>query len=590
MPPPPGVTRAAIVIGVDRTGQLQPLAAAAKGAQEMADWFGAEDYHVTSITDANGGKVRIADIFEAVTDALASNSLTTLVIYFAGHGYYSVGSEIWLLSGAPDNPGEAINLGESTVAARGCGLTNVVFIADTCRSIPQTLAANAVRGVSIFPIRQSGAEAQIDTFYATNPGDVAVEVAVDAARTSYDGLFTQVLHSLHGAAPAEDLVTAVRDGQTVSVLPNRRLRRLLPAHFVRHARAIGAVISQTPSLRIESDEPFFVATALPAPAVDARGGDLQLQPFAAGGDAGPDLARAARNLIASARIPEIPLIRNPDQDPGEVRLAGEAREHRAVEREGGFETQSGFLVSGTSVIEASCFGGPWCDIECPGEADNRVRVHTREGDWKPATAPGSAVLRFADGTGSILAVIPGYVASLIVRDGGIISVTYAPAPHSARRADYELSMEEAAERRAIAATAARHGFLAMDRDEARQFADTIRVGKAVDPSLGIYAALAYANVGLSRDAVSVLHAMQDDLGVTLLDVWLLAGADRAARRDLPLVPPCPMLSQAWDYLRPRGWDVPGVLSAAPRHQSLWTTFMADPMDAIFDAARKGELG
>lgn len=590
MPLPPGTTRAAITIGVDRTGGLQPLAAAARGAKDMADWLRQEGYHVTALTDEGDGTVRVADVFAAVLDALATASLTTLVIYFAGHGYFSVGSEIWLLSGAPDNPGEAINLGESTVAARGCGLTNVVFIADTCRSIPQTLAANAVRGGSIFPVRQSAIEAQIDTFYATNPGDVAVEVAVDAARTRYDGLFTKVLHKLHLAAPQADLVTVAQGGADVLVLPNRRLRRLLPEHFGRFARSIGAVISQTPSARIESDEPFFVARAFAAPEVTERGGGgLKMQPYALGGEKLPDPARAARKLIAEARIPQAPLIRNPDEDPEEIRFANEAREHRAAEPGGGFETQCGFFVAGTSIVEGACFDGPWGEVENPGQPDNRLRVHTAQDDWSPARLPGGAVLRFADGTGAVLAVIPGYIGSLIVRDGGVISVSYAPAPNSPGWNDYQPFMDMAAERRAIAATAARQGILAMDREEARAFAAMARVGKAVDPALGIYAALAYASVGLGKEATSVLHYMQLDLAANLFDVWLLAGADPAERAKYPLLPACPMLSQSWDYLRPRNVPVAPVLIEAPRHQSLWTTFRAEAMDAIFAAARNGGL-
>lgn len=592
MPLPAGTTRAAIAIGVDRTGGLEPLAAAAKGALEVETWFKDEGYQVTPLVDSDNHKVKVGDIFDAVSMALETVTLTTLVIYFAGHGYFSVGSEIWLLSGAGDNPGEAVNLGESTVAARRCGLANVVFVADTCRSVPQTLQANAVKGSSIFPIRTATVETQIDTFFATNPGDVAVEVALDAARKNYDGLFTKALRGLHERAPKEELVVLNHGGHDISVLPNRRLRRLVPDFFVREARAIGAVISQTPSLRIESDEPFFVASAKAAPAITNRGGAALVdpEPRALGAGNARNMARAARNLIAKAELQPPPPIRDPGADPDELRLTKEALAQRDAETHGGSETQCCVVISGGSIIAGLCLGGPWGSVDNSGSADNLFRVHNAQHDWSPCTTPGSAVLRFNDGRGTVVATIPGYVVSLILKDGGLIGVSYTPAPGSARRHEYEYFKDQAEERRAIAATTARHGLLAMDREDAAKFADFIRVGKDIDPTLGIYAALAYANVGLGKDAVSVMRYMQESLSANLLDVWLLAGADPAERVRQPLVPVCPMLSQAWDYLRPNKVEIPAVLAAAARHQSLWTTFQPEAMDAIWAAEQAGELG
>src|SRR5689334_11601306 len=101
-------TRAAVAIGVDRTGGLQPLQAAARGAEDVADWLRREGYDVTCLTDLRGDPVRLSDVAAAVTTYVELGTVEKLVVYFAGHGYLNVSSEVWLLSGAPENANEAI--------------------------------------------------------------------------------------------------------------------------------------------------------------------------------------------------------------------------------------------------------------------------------------------------------------------------------------------------------------------------------------------------------------------------------------------------------------------------------------------------
>lgn len=588
--------RAAVLIGVDRTGDLPALAGAAKGARDVGEWLTSEGYAVTVLTDDNDGEVTFNDVFKAVEAYLKLGGLDCLVVYFAGHGYFSVGTEIWLLSGAPANASEAIHLEQSKIAAsNGSGLKNVVFIADTCRSVPRTVEANSVRGGPIFPTRVLPMQTDVDTLYATLPGDVAVEVAEDTARRNYNGLFTTVLTAIYAeGVPAEHLATVDGTNGPITVLPNRNLRRLLPERFAAEVNRLRAVISQTPALKIESDVPFYIARsrARTAPAIiDRGGGSTRISPraFSAGRAQSDVLMAAARGLIKHGAIPQAPLIASPDDNRKALQLEREAREHLAAQPQGGFETGCGVLVTGSSIVQAVPIGEVFAEIENPGLADSRVRLQRVRGDYGPNLNYGSVAIRFSEGTGTILAAIPGYIASLVVRDGGVDGVSYSPAPDSPHWPEHEYVRERFEARRAIAATAARHGILAMDREEAREFANLVRVDKRLDPTLGIYAALAYANVGLRADALSVLHWLQSELRANLLDVWLFAGADKQELSNLPLLPPCPMLSQAWDYCAPLGFSLPPVLAAANRRQTLWTTFVPEAMDGIMEAAEKGDL-
>jgi hypothetical protein len=78
-------------------------------------------------------------------------TLTHLVIYFAGHGFLKGRSELWMLSGAPDDVDEAISFAESLPFAWSCGIPNVTFIADACRLPTADLIMGGMRGSTIFP-------------------------------------------------------------------------------------------------------------------------------------------------------------------------------------------------------------------------------------------------------------------------------------------------------------------------------------------------------------------------------------------------------------------------------------------------------
>ena len=104
-------TRAAVVIGVNKTGDLPVLQAAVSGATSIANWLISEGFEVKLIVDKDG-PVTAAAIKREVTDLVNRGTLTQLVIYFSGHGVAFGTSEFWLLTGAPDDLGEAVSVVE----------------------------------------------------------------------------------------------------------------------------------------------------------------------------------------------------------------------------------------------------------------------------------------------------------------------------------------------------------------------------------------------------------------------------------------------------------------------------------------------
>ena len=224
------MTKAAIVIGVNKTGDLPVLRDAAAGAGRVAAWLKSEGYLTQALLDEKTPgvftPVRAHDIFTAVEAALKPGTCEQLVIYFSGHGYLNDSSEHWLLSDAPSNPNEAISVEENILLARDCGVPNVAFVSDACRSTPQSIKADRVRGTMIFPNTgvSATARADVDRFFACLPGDPAYEVAVDKSSGVYSALFTHCLQDAYIDTPK----ALTSDVGGVEVLPNRKLKKLLP--------------------------------------------------------------------------------------------------------------------------------------------------------------------------------------------------------------------------------------------------------------------------------------------------------------------------------------------------------------------------
>jgi len=117
-------------------------------------------------------------------------NLNQLVVYFSGHGV-SVGyNEFWLLSGAPDDPNEAVSVVECWELAHKSGIPNVIFISDACRSTPD-YNASLIRGTLIFPNRPlppGSRRSAVDRFLATEPGAPSYEVTL--AANNHSGIYT----------------------------------------------------------------------------------------------------------------------------------------------------------------------------------------------------------------------------------------------------------------------------------------------------------------------------------------------------------------------------------------------------------------
>jgi hypothetical protein len=200
--------------------------------------------------------------------------------------------------------------------------------------------------------------------------------------------------------------------------------------------------------------------------------------------------------------------------------------------------------------------------------------------------PVTAALVFEDGSGTVVAALPGFIGSLAVEGGRVMSVTYSRSRNGSGADPDHLD-----QLRVLVATSAKFGVFRIDGDResrtaaARRLADQIRVLKGIDPTLGIYAAYAYADANLPEQVQSVQSFMASDLGADLFDVALLAGRLNGRRIEGSLssvVPFCPMLTQGWQLLRVREVSLSEDVQRArdDLRPALWTTFGPRGMEFI----------
>jgi hypothetical protein len=630
------MTRIAIVIGVNKPKKLAPLQGAVSDALAFGVWIAKQGFdEVKTFTDDKKA-VAYQDIFAEVDRIVNAATYSQLVIYFAGHGFQNGGSEVWLLSGAPNNPGEAISVEASVMAARESGLTSVVFISDACRSIPSGMPDCNVFGISIFPndALNRRTRPEVDRLFATLPSLVAVEAAKADDKARRGGVFTRELMESYKNPPRDLIERVAENGGFVEVITNRKLRDHVrelveEAAFIEMPKA-----GQLPEFILESVLAYVGRVERP------------LENFAPPGrraELGPEIRPEIRPEIAPDIRPEVrpeigPEIR-PEIGPGirpDIRRGGAPRRAQrtpsvaalareaidtAARRQGAdaaaavvrgsvpgaeisdaivrfsrdvpvdhFETKTGFSVTGARVIGANSQHFP---AEILGT--DLVRLQPEE-DGAPSA---SVLIQFEGGNGTVLPGLRGYIGHIFVDDNMVTNVNYVPSTNNVDRwRDYQYVQADVEALRAAVAAAAGLGVFRVEPREAQSFADKIRELKVFDPTLGLYAAYAYASAGIDQEVGSVLEYMRTDLSAELFDVAMLARRGvhphEVGPNDpvpLAILPFCPMLRQGWSLLDVQQAQLPAVVRQAQNWllPALWSTFAPEGVELLRQAMLRGDF-
>ena len=585
--------KAAVVIGVDRTGNLTTLKSAANGARQVASWLRSEGFAVECLTDKDG-PVKSRQVEDAISRFVTSPPrYHLLVVYFSGHGYWLARADRWLLSDAPTKTSEAINLEGAIDLARYSGIPNVVFISDACRSIPDSRAGAQVTGIDAFPnYPDLNNISKIDVFKATSEARSSYEGEIDG---EYQSILTRALMSAY-EEPEPHMVREVVEGaETFEVVPNRELEDYLQSKVNKILADIDINLTQNIEANVPSSDDVYISRIRgPAGAIARRGtgagGPMGGADPSARKSIGDDAAMAIGRTLSARAVrrggqKEVLAVSRPETEASlDRRLPGSDIDH--------FESQVGFVVHGAKIVNAvTTKGHRGATVELLEQGDGQDgSAVIRLWNVEPAT---SVAIQLEDGRCAILAALEGYIGHATFNSVGMSNVSYVPSSNHWRWQEYERDKEKIDRLRALVALAVEHRtFKVRSSREATSLGRKIRLAKGVDPTLGLYAAHAFSQAGKEEHVMSVLTYMSEDLSAALFDMKALASRQLGDRTwNLPVVPFCPMLTQTWNLLRPRGIELPPPLQEAGSHlcNSLWTTFQPGESDGIVLAIESGGL-
>lgn len=561
------MARAAVLIGVNRTGKLPKLADAVEGAKRMENWALAHPQsmkreHVLLFTDEKG-PVDIGEIRRAIRGLVKSGTIEQLIVYFAGHGVNIRYNEYWLLSDAPEDASAAVNVDGSVVLARRCGIPHVVLISDACRTAAEGVQAQGVTGGEIFPNDPvAGTEASVDIFFGTTLGRPALEIKnPQASSNAFEAVYTStLLDAFKGKLPTALKVEEVQ-GRSSHVVRPRPLKACLFDELPKRLATLGlhAEVSQLPDARITSDDDAWLV----------RFGQLVVGPVTR--SAGIRLP--SPESVVVDEILDAPLgraLRGGRPTPTSAQALDHTIDKVAPEKSfiptsiSKFETHCGFLISGSAILEIISISA---SSEILEPERNRVSVVM-------AGSSSSVLIVLEDGSSVFLPALRDQVGHVMISpDEGITDISYEPIGNSLRWLAFAPSANDLRSLRMLAAAAARDNSLRLDARLADQMQARLRYRKYVDPSLALYTAYALHDAGLQDRLRGLAAAVLADLGPAFLDLELLSHSVMPNSSVLRF----PILARGWSLLNAFGMTASPEIDAlrAALRESLWTHFNED---------------
>lgn len=590
------MSRAIVLIGVSQTASSAfPTLEGVEGAiVKMESWAKSQGIpQIVKITDVGEGaveRVTITLINDEIEALLAKAiSLQQLIIYFSGHGVVNSLSEYQLLSLAPHNANEAINVSASIAVAQTWKVPHVVFFSDACRTAAPTIQVSRIMGGLIIPNEiVPGPEKLVDVFYATRLGTPALEVAADGKQ--YVAVYTDMLSKgLRGDVPA-----LIRNGYIRPRPLKNWLAEAVPEHLIE--MNLSVLVSQSPEARISSgDEEWLAEFEQPVHAAPPDNTNLHstTTPSMSDGvlynrdDSADSVEEQTENVSPGPSAPLPPS----ETAAAEVREALDTiyskapptrretlvqRARRALSRH--FQDllhplrrrmrgipvdvkedyRSGFHILGVGVRDAWCANGV---TRVDRSADDcTLTVDTELGGVE-------VLIEFDTGRGVLLPFLRGYVGVLQVEAGELVEVHYErfdsllgyairPEIQSLRSAVYKASTL---------------GTLDLDPETASMLADQLQE----DPALAVYMAYAYQGMGKLGRIRDMREYFLGYRRMRLFDMDLLARtASESNDTQLPLLPSTPLLSQGWALVDALWPAFPAVLKPLRQHvgQSLWSHY------------------
>lgn len=597
------MSKIAICIGVNNVKNFTPLQGATKGAIKFSDWAKGQGYEIKLFLDEDKFIVKANDIFDFIQECLNSMRYSQMLIYFSGHGVLrGPKQELWLLSNAGTSPNEFINVTESKDNASTCPIPYVLFVSDACRSLPTHL--NQTNGASsIFPIMESIEDNVIDIFYATRPGAVAYEVAGNNLKDAY-GIFTETLVEYLDGSYTETIINNDKSEEAeVKWFLNKYYDyKELATNFnyknLRNPEDKWIISANEVSIKLKEiveNKSFLVSNGQsPQFNISQHKQEYPLSTFT--DEQGKNLVLKNEMKI---EIKPDPVFRLDETiSPIEIVTHYKYKFNFGLERLWSqnkksdnktelltnklFETNihlfnrfEDFEETGIQIIGQRIF-----DFIVPREVEFDMSHSTVKIKTKNPKPYGLLVLK--DGKSIPIAIIKGYVAQLIFKGGDLFTINYTPAKSNEyTHYSYHANKEMINSKRIFVANAANNGLsynsvfddvnferLKQGYPDAGSF---LRIGKNLDPSLGLYAAYAFKEFENQKKIKSVYNYMQNDNPNVIYDVAMLSGKLSINKSTASF---CPVMTSGWSYKRLYKDFINSKIAEAANflEPGLWTTF------------------
>ncbi|KIA96191.1 hypothetical protein OC25_03665 [Pedobacter kyungheensis] len=553
--------KCAILIGINEIQKLPTLSASRDNATKMNEWALGQGFETSLFID-DTGPVSFKEIQNAVDEYVKDFSYEQMLIYFSGHGYLAgPGQEVWMLSDAMSDQSQSIGLQSSIMFARFTKLKNLIIISDACRTPSRDIAAIGNPGLPIFKFNDNPASLKkVDIFYASLPGNPAHEVLISPDH--YKSVYTEcLLEGLNGEVP--EIITTLAEGTTTThVVHSYELNEYLQLAIPTRLIELEAPINQQPSGEITSRTPIFIS---------------EISGYS------PD--RASTTIRPA----------EPDEDYPGIGLPKAFEESPKIKKE--IEQNIEDILSSGSESDITTEMDVNTGLKITGEIPKKVweNGHIRQ---MPKDTSGSnlffgsttdsssvILIQLENGTGIPFTLLKGYHANAVIRNGQLININYVPSPLSYKRFQYVELEQKIKEQKAEIITAAQFGIFSPSRETHSIFANYIRTYKALDPTLGLFAAYAYALSGNFKQIRSVYRHMAREEEPVLRDVAILNGFAQNqdfSGHELSTIKKntfMPLLTQGWSYMElyPKNNLFELSKTLIP---GLWTSFTKDGIEIL----------
>ena len=362
--------------------------------REFSNWARSQAYDVELHVDETG-PVTVGDIKTSIRYFVEKKTYDLMLIYFAGHGILKgPNDEKWLLSKAPQDVDEAVNLPASQFFCRKTGIPHVVFISDACRSLPNDLQIGQVTGSVIVPnLANSIQNFDLDQFYATEPGDPSYEIKEEEAVRSYNAVYTkELLRALSGKVPS-----VISKAESKSVIHAYELSHYLRLAVPDAIQKKNVTLNQNPSASITSRPPKHLAV------IEEAYIETRFLEFGQDGrNRNMEQIRSERNQI----LVENTISQEKIKSGVEQLLEAKGRTS--------FETRTGFTIVGENKCTFHCK----CRFDEFEESGKKhIRIFPENGSY-------TGILVLPDGTASPIAILEGFIGTIVINENRIININY----------------------------------------------------------------------------------------------------------------------------------------------------------------------